>query len=76
MGYGYAYNGNWAAITFKMSVNGGGDNVIYDIDGKNIIGYCYAKGTDGLWVGHGVGVGVGSGSGVISTGFLSVRNST
>ena len=53
MGYGYAYNGNWAAITFKMSVNGGGDNVIYDIDGKNIIGYCYAKGTDGLWVGHG-----------------------
>lgn len=36
-----------------MSVNGGGDNVIYDIDGKNIIGYCYAKGTDGLWVGHG-----------------------
>lgn len=48
MGYGYAYNGNWAAITFKMSVNGGGDNVIYDIDGKNIIGYCYAKGTVGL----------------------------
>ena len=53
MGYGYCYNGKWAAITFKMSASSTGDNVIYDIDGNNIIGYCYAKGNDGLWVGHG-----------------------
>ena len=53
MGDGYGRKAEWATIQFKLAANSGGDTVIRDIDGKPVIGYCYASGSDGLWVGHG-----------------------
>lgn len=51
MGEGYGYGSDWIALEYKMATNSNGDNIFRDIDGKNIIGYCY--GGDGLWAGHG-----------------------
>lgn len=53
MGSGYGDGTDWTAIQFDMAANSAGDMVIRDIDGKNIIGYCYSSGSDGLYVGHG-----------------------
>lgn len=53
MGDGYCAGSDWAAIHFDMAANSDGDNIIRDIDGNAIIGYCYAPGGDGLWIGHG-----------------------
>ncbi|MGM9936212.1 MAG: family 43 glycosylhydrolase [Candidatus Ornithomonoglobus sp.] len=53
MGDGYGVGSEWVTVQFDMAANSGGDNIIRDIDGKGIIGYCYAPGSDGLWVGHG-----------------------
>ncbi|MGM9936214.1 MAG: alpha-L-arabinofuranosidase C-terminal domain-containing protein [Candidatus Ornithomonoglobus sp.] len=53
MGGGYGAGREWTAIQFDMASNSGGDNIIRDIAGNAIIGYCYAPGSDGFWVGHG-----------------------
>ena len=53
MGEGYGTGSDWLAITFDMAANSYGDNILRDTEGRAITGYCYATGTDGLWVGHG-----------------------
>lgn len=53
MGKGYGAGSDRAAIRFDMAANSNGDNIIRDTEGKAIIGYCYAPGNDGFWVGHG-----------------------
>lgn len=53
MGEGYGEGADWLAIEFDMAANSYGDNIFRDTNGTAITGYCYATGTDGLWVGHG-----------------------
>ena len=53
MGEGYGTGSDWLAIEFDMAANSYGDNILRDTEGRAITGYCYATGTDGLWVGHG-----------------------
>ncbi len=53
MGDGYGAGREWTAIQFDMAANSYGDTILRDTDGKAVVGYCYASGSDGFWVGHG-----------------------